>query len=65
VAELDGEVAEILNGDNHLMALALPAGEGTVSVRYEGFWYYRAGDWVSVLTLFTWIGWAAYRKRKT
>jgi len=64
VAELNGQVTEILDGDNHLMALSLPAGEGTVAVRYEGFWYYRAADWISVLTLLALAGRAVYRKRK-
>lgn len=60
----NGEAAPILDGDNHLMALSLPAGEGTVAVRYEGFWFYRAANGISALTLIAWIGWAAYRKRK-
>ena len=48
---LNGADAVPLEGENHSMALALPAGEGTVSLQYEGFWYFSAADFVSLLTL--------------
>lgn len=52
-AVLNGEQAlETLDGGNHRLALALPAGEGTVSVRYTGFWYFNLANFVSLLTMF-------------
>jgi hypothetical protein len=45
-----------LDGENHLLTLSLPAGEGAVSVRYEGFWYFNVANFISLLTLFTLLG---------
>jgi len=62
VAELNGEATEILNGDNHLIMLSLPAGQGTVSVHYAGFWYYTVANLVSLGTALALLAWVFYRR---
>lgn len=62
-AMLDGaQELEIIDGDNHLIALSLPAGEHAVSVRYTGLPVYNAANWVSLVTLLSLIAWALARK---
>ncbi len=64
-AVLDGAQALTpLDGDNHLLALSLPAGEGSVSVYYKGFWYFNAANFVSLLTLLALAGWGITRRRR-
>ncbi|HPF88907.1 MAG TPA: hypothetical protein PK537_12730, partial [Candidatus Limiplasma sp.] len=52
------------DGDNHLLTLALPAGEGTVTVWYAGFWYWNAANFVSLFTMLALAVWAGVRRRK-
>lgn len=64
-AALGGAQAlEPIDGDNHLLALSLPAGEGTVSVYYKGFWYFNAANFVSLLTALALAGWGFCRRRR-
>ncbi len=57
-AVLNGAQAlEPADSGNHLLALTLPAGEGTVSVWYAGFWYFDVANFVSLGTLVAMIGW--------
>ena len=51
-----------LRGDNHLMALSLPAGQGTVSVHYAGFWYYTVANLVSLGAALALLAWVFYRR---
>ena len=53
------------DGGNHLLALSLPAGEGSVSVYYKGFWYFNAANYVSLLTAILLAAWAVLRRRRT
>ena len=64
-ATLDGEQALApIDGENHLLALSLPAGEGTVAVWYDGFWYFNAANFVSLCTLLACAGWMLFKRRR-
>ena len=63
-AAVNGAQVSPLDGDNHLLALALPAGKGMVAVYYAGFWYFNAANFVSLFTLLAYAGWLVYRKRR-
>ena len=64
-ALLGGQPLPIADGDNHLMAVSLPAGKGTVTVRYEGFWYFNAANWASLLSLLALLGYALWKARQS
>jgi len=61
-AALNGEALAIADGENHLLALTLPAGGGAVSVHYEGFWYYTAANLVSLGAALLLLSWALYKR---
>ena len=63
-AQLNGAEIPVQDGENHLIALRLPAGEGSVSVRYQGFWYYTAANAASLLTLAALTAWGVFRRRR-
>ena len=63
-ATIDGAQVSPVDGNNHLLALALPAGEGTVAVYYAGFWYFNAANFVSLLTLLGLAGFTGWKRRK-
>ena len=64
-ATLDGEQALTpIDGDNHLLALSLSAGEGTVAVWYDGFWYFNVANFVSLFTLLACTGWMFFKKQR-
>ena len=65
-AALDGEAISVSDGENHLLALTLPAGGGAVRVWYQGFWYYTIANFVSLGTALALLAWSLYprfRKR--
>ena len=65
-AVLNGsEDLAVLDGENHLLALSLPAGVGSVSVWYEGFWYYSAANFISLASVLVLGVWAALKRRRT
>ncbi|MCD8379985.1 MAG: YfhO family protein [Lachnospiraceae bacterium] len=50
----DGLITDscLVTGEGNVMQLNIPAGySGTVSISYQGFWYWKAADFVSVLTI--------------
>jgi hypothetical protein len=64
-AALDGaQELEPIDGDNHLLALSLPAGEGSVAVYYKGFWYFNAANFVSLFTALVLAGWGFCKRRR-
>jgi hypothetical protein len=59
----NGQALSISDGENHMLALTLPAGEGMVSVRYTGFWYYNVANFVSLGSLLLLFAWCIYKRR--
>lgn len=45
---------EVISGDNHLVRVLLQEGTTQVELRYRGFWYFRAAELISALTLGAW-----------
>ena len=63
-ATLDGtETLALSDGDNHMLTLTLPAGGGEVTVRYEGFWYYNAANFVSLVSVLLLLAWWMFKSR--
>lgn len=63
-----GEELDLYSGENFAVTVKLPAGyEGTVAVRFQPPWYWRAGEAVSAITLAAMITarlmWKKGRKR--
>ncbi len=46
-----GRRLEVKDGDNHVVRICLQNGAAWVELRYKGFWYFRAAELVSGLTL--------------
>ncbi len=46
-----GRRLEVKGGDNHVVRIYLQNGAAWVELRYKGFWYFRAAELVSGLTL--------------
>ncbi len=63
-AVLNGEEIAAVDGENHLLSLTLPAGEGTVSVRYKGFWYYDLANCISLASLLALAARGIYKRRR-
>lgn len=63
-AELGGAELAVQDGENHMIALTLPAGSGTVSVRYAGFWYYNAANFLSLATGAALIARGLWKRRR-
>ncbi len=59
-----GQRLETEPGDNHVVRILLREGTTRVELRYEGFWYFRAAELVTVLTLGAWgVYWWKKRRR--
>lgn len=59
-----GQRLEVEAGDNHVVRVLLREGTTQVELRYEGFWYFRAAEAVTVLTLGAWgVYWWKKRRR--
>lgn len=58
-----GRRLEVAAGDNYVVRIWLREGTTQVSLRYKGFWYFRAAELITVLTLGAWgIYW--WKKRE-
>ncbi len=54
----------LVTGEGNVMQLNIPAGySGTITIYYGGFWYWKAANLVSVLTLLVLLG-LLYRDRR-
>lgn len=59
-----GYVLETADGDNHVVRICLREGTSRVELRYRGFWYFRAAEGITLLTLGGWgICWWTKRRR--
>jgi len=47
---------KIMTGENNLLYVIIPGGyEGSLKVSYVGFWYWRAAELISVISLIRFI----------
>lgn len=49
-----GQRLEVADGDNHVVRVLLQEGTAQVELRYRGFWYFRAAELITALTLGAW-----------
>ncbi len=66
VESADGLItdSDLVTGEGKVMQLNIPAGySGTITISYRGFWYWKAANLVSVLTLLALLG-LLYRDRR-
>lgn len=57
-----GRSLEVADGDNHVVRVCLQEGAEQVELRYKGFWFFRAAELATGLTLGAW-GVCWWRKR--
>ena len=46
-----GQQLEVADGNNHVVRICLQEGTSRVVLQYQGFWYFRAAELITVLTL--------------
>jgi hypothetical protein len=54
----------LTDGENHILTVALPAGQGHVEVTYSQPWYFTFADILSVLMMLALLTYGIVRKRK-
>ena len=55
---------DLSRGEGAVVRVEIPAGyKGQISVRYAGFWYWRAAEAVSLATML-YLAWTAWRQKK-
>jgi len=59
-----GEELTLSAGENNILTVALPAGQGHVEVTYAQPWYFTLSDILSLLATLALIAWGIVRKRK-